>query len=257
MRRRIDPARRRHQDYLRLKALRTARVYEARLKSLRRREVRRVLALCREHGQEEWAGVIGTQLSEPYLRDIERGLLQAVGMPQARSVVRDMNRAKADGSEVLQSLWMQSLQEYADGRAGELIVSVSGTLKDDLVAILQRRMAGGVTGVEKLALAVYDEYKALELWQVRRIIQTEAMIGLGKAADVAARTLDVRFTKTWSTSGLGNSRDTHIAADGMTVGQDEPFKVGGSYLMYPHDTSLRAAAGEIINCACACIRDPI
>ncbi len=257
MRRRIDPARRRHQDYLRVKALRAARVYEARLKALRRKEVRRVLALCREREPDEWAGVISANLSEPYVRDIERGLLLSVGMPHARSTVRDLSRAKADGSEVLRSLWMQALSQYADERVGELIVSVSGTLKEDLIRILQAQMAGGVSGIEKLALAVFDEYKALELWQVRRIIQTEAMIGLGKAGDVAARTLDIRFTKTWSISGLGNSRDTHIAADGMTVGQDEPFRLGRSYLMYPHDISLKAEAKEIINCACTCIRDPV
>ena len=46
MRKRIDPALRRHQDYLRLKALRTAKTYEARLKSLRRMAVKRVLGLA-------------------------------------------------------------------------------------------------------------------------------------------------------------------------------------------------------------------
>lgn len=82
------------------------------------------------------------------------------------------------------------------------------------------------------------------------------MIGLGKAGDMAARTLDVKFTKQWSISGLGNTRETHIEVDGTIVGQEEPFKVGRSYLLYPHDISLGAEAGEIINCACTAIRRP-
>lgn len=246
-------------DYLRLKALNTARVYEARLKALRRREVKRVLGLCSDSGAapEEWAGVIRTNIAEPYVADIERRLVLDVGMPQAKSTARDMSRAKADGSEVLQSMWMTALSQYAQERAGELIVSVSGTLKEDLVSILQRRMAEGFGGVEKLTLDIFAQYQELELWQIRRIVQTETMMGLAKAGDAAAQTLDVKFTKTWSVSGLGNSRDTHLAVDGVTVAQDEPFRVGRSYLMYPHDHSLGAEAGEVINCACSCIRNPL
>lgn len=257
MRKTIDPARRRHQDYLRIKALRAARVYETRLKTLRRKEVKRVLNLCNDHALDEWAGIIENQLSEPYIRDIESGLFLSVGIPQAKSTVRDMNRAKANESDILESLWMTAIENYANERAGELIVTVSGSLKSQLINILQEQMAGGVTGIEKVTLAVFDKYKELELWQIRRIIQTEAMIGLGKAGDVAARTLGIKFTKQWAVSGLGNSRDTHIEVDGKIVGQEEPFHVGNSYLMYPHDTSLNAEAKEIINCACTAIRMPV
>ena len=250
MRRRIDPAVRRHQDYLRLKALKAAKIYEARLRRFRRAEVRRVLSLCRDYDPAEWAGIIDSSLAEPYLQTIESGLLKAVGLPHAKSVVRDMNKAKAEASEVLESMWLSGIEQYANERVGDMIVSVTGTLKDDLVKILQAKMADEVTGIEKLTLDVFAGYKELELWQVRRIIQTETMIGLGKAGDMAARTLDVKFTKQWSISGLGNTRETHIEVDGTIVGQEEPFKVGRSYLLYPHDISLGAEAGEIINCAC-------
>lgn len=256
MRRRIDPAVRRHQDYLRLKALKAAKIYEARLRRFRRAEVRRVLGLCRDYDPDEWAGVIDTSLAEPYLQTIESGLLKAVGLPHAKSVVRDMNKAKAESSEVLESIWLSGIEQYANERVGDMIISVTGTLKDDLVKILQAKMADEVTGIEKLTLDVFAGYKELELWQVRRIIQTETMIGLGKAGDMAARTLDVNFTKQWSISGLGNTRETHIEVDGTIVGQEEPFKVGRSYLLYPHDISLGAEAGEIINCACTAIRRP-
>lgn len=257
MRKKINPATRRHLDYLRLKALRTAAAYETRLRKCRRAEVKRVLELCREKDPAEWAGVIDTNLSEPYLRNIETGLLTSVGMPHAKSVVRDMNKAKAGESEVLTSMWLNAIESYANDRVGELIVSVTGTLKETLIQILQDRMADEVTGIEKLTLDVFKNYKELELWQVRRIIQTETMFGLGKAGDAAARSLGVKFTKQWSISGLGNSRDSHIAVDGVIVAQEEPFKVGRSLLMYPHDTSLGAQAKEVINCACDVIRIPV
>ena len=44
--------------------------------------------------------------------------------------------------------------------------------------------------------------------------------------------------------------------DGVTVDEDEPFVLEGGMMMYPHDPSMGADAGEIINCACDCIRRP-
>ena len=161
MRRRIDPAVRRHQDYLRLKALKAAKIYEARLRRFRRAEVRRVLSLCRDYDPAEWEGVIDSSLAEPYLQTVESGLLKAVGLPHAKSVVRDMNKAKAEASEVLESMWLSGIEQYANERVGDMIVSVTGTLKDDLVRILQAKMSDEVTGIEKLTRDVFSGYKEL------------------------------------------------------------------------------------------------
>ena len=104
---------------------------------------------------------------------------------------------------------------------------------------------------------MYKGYLAtLEKWQCRRIAQTEAMIGMAEAANDAAQTLSIPFTKEWCISGLGNTRASHELTDGVMVDQDEPFALPGGMMMYPHDTSLGADAGEIINCACCCIRRP-
>lgn len=80
------------------------------------------------------------------------------------------------------------------------------------------------------------------------------MIGTAQAGHLAAKSLDIRYTKQWCTSGLSNVRDSHAAVDGVTVDENEPFKLPGGLLMYPHDTSLGADASEIINCACDVIR---
>jgi hypothetical protein len=110
--------------------------------------------------------------------------------------------------------------------------------------------------IEKLARRIYAGYKDLELWQARRIAQTETMIGLADAGNIAAQSLDVRFDKQWVISGLGNTRDTHAVMDGVVVGQDEPFELEDCMMMYPHDGSMGAPAGEIINCACDVLRLP-
>jgi hypothetical protein len=214
-----------------------------------------VLNLCREwNDPDSIESVINGQLDESgYYFDWQKGLFLNAGLPRAKSIVRDLSRAKA---EDVPGLWESELTRYAERRAGENIVSVTGSLKEKLVDITRGLMAEDTYGVEKLTQMIFKEYNTIAEWMVRRIAQTETMIGLAEAGDVAARSLDIGFTKTWAVSGLGNTRDTHLAMDGIEVDADEPFRLEDCLMMYPHDSSFGAPAGEIINCACDCIRRP-
>lgn len=253
--RRISSAERRHQDYLRKKGLAVGRIYEGKLLKARKAEVKRVLNLCREwNDPDSIETVINGQLDESgYYFDWQKGLFLNAGLPRAKSIVRDLSRAKA---EDVPGLWESELTRYAERRAGENIVSVTGSLKEKLVAITRGLMAEDTYGIEKLTQMIFKEYNTIAEWMVRRIAQTETMIGLAEAGDVAARSLDIGFTKTWAVSGLGNTRDTHLAMDGIEVDADDPFRLEDCLMMYPHDSSFGAPAGEIINCACDCIRRP-
>lgn len=257
--RKITAIERRHQDYLRRKGLQVAAVYEARLRKERRKELRRVLDLCRDY--EDVAvvpGVLEDSLSETkYLGEWWQGLWLGAGVPMAKSTARDMRVAKAAG-DAAEDYWLGTLRRYATQRAGSNIVIVSGTWKTSLISLARSYMEEDLTlGIEKLTKRIYAGYLAtLEKWQCRRIAQTEAMIGMAEAADVSAKTLDIGFTKQWCISGLGNTRASHELEDGVEVDENEPFVLPGGMLMYPHDTSMGADASEIINCACACIRRP-
>ncbi len=253
---RISPAERRHMDYLRRKGLKVGHLYESRLLKLRGKEVKRVLDLCKEHGGISlWADVISANIDESYLVEWYKGLYRDAGLPRCLSTARDLNRGKASPDE---RMWESSLINYAGQQAGERIVIVENTFKDTLLSILRTHMQMDTQmPIEKLARKILHDYKDLALWQCRRIAQTETMIGLAEAGNIAARTLDIRFSKTWATSGLTNTRDSHLIMDGVTCEMDEPFVLEGGLLMYPHDVSMGADAGEIINCACDVIRRPI
>ena len=255
-RRKITQAERRHQDQLRRNGLRVAAVYETRLAKSRRAELRRVLDLARDYKPEAIEDVIIENLDESgYLPGWWVGLWTQAGMPMAKETARALREAKAAEED---DIWQMTLRSYATRRAGNEIVSVTGTWRDSLVKITREVMEADLgLGVEKITKRIYEQYRdRLEKWQIRRIAQTEAMIGMADAAALSATTLDVRFTKEWCISGLGNTRESHEAMDGVVVDMDEPFKLPGGLMMYPHDTSMDADAGEIINCACACIRRP-
>lgn len=253
----ISTAERRHQDYLRRKTLKVGAVYEARLIKARRKELRRVLGLARDLASpDDLPGLLEGSLTEAsYLTEWWTGLWTTAGVPQAQSVARTLRQAKAAGEK---DVWLATLRRYATARAGNEIVSVTGTWKTTLLSLLRTYMAEDVgLGIEKLTKKLYTGYLAtLEKWQCRRIAQTESMIGMAEAGDLAAKTLDVAYTKQWCISGLGNTRASHELMDGVVVDEDEPFELAGGMMMYPHDPSMGADASEIINCACCCIRRP-
>lgn len=252
---RITPAERRHMDYLRKKGLQVGRIYEGKLIKARRGEVRRLLNLCRDSNPSQWEMIIEAQLREDYLFDWYKGLYVSAGVPRAKSTARDLNKSKAAFED---GIWESELARYAEQQAGEKITLVSGTLKESLVGITRKVLEeSDGAGIEKIARQIFSNYQGIELWQARRIAQTETMIGLADAGNIAAQTLDLRFSKQWCTSGLGNTRDTHLAMDGVIVEDWEPFELADCHMMYPHDSSLGAPGGEIINCACDCIRRPI
>ena len=242
-------------DYLRRKGLKVGHLYESRLIKLRRKEVGRVLDLCKEHGDISlWGDVIQSYLDESYLFDWYKGLYVQAGLPKAKSTARDLSRGKASPEE---GYWESEIMRYAGEQAGEKIVLVQDTLKDNLVSIVRTYMQDDTQmPIEKLARKILHDYNSIALWQARRIAQTETMIGLAQAGEIAARSLDVGYTKQWATSGLMNTRDTHLAMDGVVVDMDEPFDLVDCQMMFPHDSSLGAPAGEIINCACDVLRRP-
>jgi uncharacterized protein with gpF-like domain len=57
--------------------------------------------------------------------------------------------------------------------------------------------------------------------------------------------------KQWLTSGAGNVRAAHAAANGQTVPVTEHFEVGGEALESPGDPN--GSPGNVINCHCVAI----
>jgi hypothetical protein len=191
-----------------------------------------------------------------YYYDWMRGLYLNAGLPRAKSITRDLSRSKAEDPS---GMWEAELSKYARERAGDNIVIVEGTLKDELKKILRHRMdTEDAVGVEKLTQQVFKDYGQIAEWMVRRIAQTETMIGLAHAGAVAADTLDVGFTKQWCCAHI-RTRESHLEMEKVPpIDKDDFFEVGPerARMLFPHDDSFGAPAGEIINCACDVIRRP-
>ena len=170
----IPAAERRRQDYLRRKTLKVGSVYGSRLAKARRAELRRVLALARDlDDPEALAPLLELSLDESgCLPGWWEGLWLTAGVPIARSTAATLRQAKAAGEE---DVWKASLRRYAVTRAGNEIVTVTGTWKRSLVALLRAYLAEDLTGgIEALTRKLYRGYLAtLEKWQCRRIVRSK------------------------------------------------------------------------------------
>lgn len=253
----ITTAERRYLDYLRQKGVAVSNAYVRKLVHLRSKEVKRVVdKLLREYADTSaWADVVRMELSEAsYMPQWYRGLIVNGGLPMVAGTARMLTGDPKALHEL--TPFQRGLTDYAERRCGSEIVSVTGTLKDDIIATIRTEINADYNiGVEKLARAIGDKFDSVKLWQARRIAQTETMNALGEAGREAAQALDISFTKQWCISGVGNSRDTHIAMDGVEVDQDDYFIFPDCAMLYPHDAA-NGTAGEIINCCCSCIRRP-
>jgi len=83
---------------------------------------------------------------------------------------------------------------------------------------------------------------------IARTEMPKAVHGGQDAAYRQAMKLGLKFRKRWLHAHTDNPRENHLAADGQEVEYDEPFDLGSSFLMFPHDPE--GEAGEVCNCQC-------
>ena len=114
---------------------------------------------------------------------------------------------------------------------------------------LQAGINAGDT-MEQLADRTRSAFAGIDKARSMVIAKTETTVAYETARNMAFRAAGVQW-KQWLTSGLGNSRPSHEAANEQIVEVDEPFNVGGEDLMFPGDPS--GSAGEVINCNCVSI----
>lgn len=254
---RISPAYRRQEDLLRQKVLSASLPFE---KSLSRRRTQLIESIAKELKNmptAEWAAWAREQVQEPYLRKWYRDMYWQAGQVSGERAIRNFLNIKKENLNT----WERALYEWIGQELGKKIVIVEGTLKEWVYnTIIQYLDEHSDEGIEKIVHGVEADirkaWKDARQWQIRRIVQTESLTAMSEAADVAIKSLGINYSKTWGISGH-NTREAHIAMDGITIGQKDMFNVDGEMMEFPRDGKHGATARNIINCRCYCIRKPL
>ena len=96
--------------------------------------------------------------------------------------------------------------------------------------------------------SVRGAYIRLRASQIARTETTFAS-NVGRRAGAMATGLPI--AKTWVTMGDADVRHDHSMVDGQTKQINQPFLVGGEWMMFPSDYTMGATAGNLVNCRCA------
>lgn len=150
------------------------------------------------------------------------------------------------------------ISDIARERAGQRAGEIAETTRTRIANAVSRALDAGESASE-ISRTIVDEVGDMNLSRARTIARTETAVAMqqGQFEEMsgASEALGVKLTKTWMSTEDERTRETHLEADGQTVGLDEPFDVGGSALMYPSDPD--GPPEEVINCRCAVLYNPV
>ena len=195
--------------------------------------------------------------SESDLSKIYRDLYVDIGLQFAKWYARSFDKytTKAVESGPFVDQWINSFGAYGSAVAAQRVVLVSGTAKDTLIKITQRLMSDPefmTLGAVEQARILNNQFSNYSRYQSERLVRTEATAAANFATLESATTIfpGAQMMKEWIASFDDRTRSTHAEAGASDpVPYNDPFMVGGSFMMYPGDPSGPAA--EVVNCRCS------
>jgi len=162
------------------------------------------------------------------------------------------------------SKFMRSLHDYGIRLGKSRIKDITTTTEENIIRVAQQSVTEGLmeghsvdTVRNMIMSAVNDQYTEITAARAQLIAQTEMIAASNQAAMEGTASTELPFRKFWSTSGIGNSRESHMEAeaDSIAVGgymENEAFSNG---LQFPGDPS--GDASEICNCHCTLLTEII
>ena len=191
------------------------------------------------------------------LSKIYRDLYIDIGLQFAKWYAKNFDKYITKSVEAGQFVdqWINSFGAYGSAIAAQRVVLVSGTAKDTLIKITQRLMSDPefmTLGNTEKARILNNQFDNYARYQAARLVRTEATAAANFATLESATTIfpGAQMMKEWIASFDDRTRSTHAEAGASDpVPYNDPFMVGGSFMMYPGDPSGPAA--EVVNCRCS------
>jgi len=189
-----------------------------------------------------------------------KATIKNIYVPVARSLAFDViDSLKHDAPTERKALTAEEeliidplILDYIDGQSGKKVVGIL----DTTLVLLRDELERGVIlgeGIEQLAKRIDTLYlEKLMAGRSKTIARTEVIQASNFGSFIGAKSTGIQnLKKVWLSTRDGRLRTTHDIIDGDKVGIDAAFVLAsGSRLMFPADSSLGAAAGDVINCRC-------
>lgn len=170
------------------------------------------------------------------MASISRAAMEAAGLELWTDELMRDDALTMPAAQVLQAL--QQRENLLAGAGTKVWEEVRGEL--------QAGIENGDT-MDELAKRIRAAFKGIDEGRAMTIATTETTVAYEVGRDMVFKAAGVQWTQ-WLVSGLGNSRHSHLAADGQIREVGTPFDVGGYQLHFPGDPT--APPKEVINCNC-------
>ena len=176
-------------------------------------------------------------------------IYKEVGFDYSRRIKKEIN--KTTKSVLFTDSFLNDILLFLTGEGGSKIVSIRGTLIEDIIKAIQIKIEENATLVE-LQKAIYEivtKSQQFYKWQALRIARTETTFASGFAAMRTASQYNFELTKQWIAAKDDRTRKDHRIENGQIVDYNDPFIMNdGSQMMYPGDPKGKPA--QVINCRC-------
>lgn len=162
--------------------------------------------------------------------------------------------ALLDDPDSFTYIWTTQVNSWVIQNVGDRIVSVNETSKKRAIAIIRRITEQAINeglGIKE-TMALLEQQIPIE-WRAERfraatIARTEVLTAANEGSYRGAIATGLQLKKVWLTRLDGRERDSHRAANGQERELNQPYDIGGEYLMRPGD--INADGSQVINCRC-------
>lgn len=155
-------------------------------------------------------------------------------------------------SEATANAWIEVVNQqavsYAQTASNRLTGPVSDSIWNDLKLKVSKAIASGAS-TERLTEEIRT-MREFSTYRAETIARTEVNGAYNAGTYQSNEVLGDQgpVEKYWIATGDDRTRQTHREADGQVRGFSEPFSIGGSEMLYPHDPA--GPAKEVVNCRC-------
>lgn len=145
-------------------------------------------------------------------------------------------------AETTKANMTEAINQARELAAEELRIASTQELSADATAILKRKLRNRIDRIVNT-----ETQKAAE---AAKFTEAEVISNIKPRILGGSRNQQTGTRKQWMTVGDKRVRPAHRLANGQIRNLNDPFEVGGEYLMHPGDNSMGATIGNLANCRC-------
>ena len=190
-----------------------------------------------------------SNITDEKIKEILVDIYKEVGFDYSRRIKKEID--KSTKNVLFTDSFLQDILIFLAGEGGSKIVSIRGTLIEDIIKAIQLKLQENATIVElqKAIFEIVNKSQQFYKWQALRIARTETTFASGFAAMRAASQYNFEVTKQWIAATDDRTRRDHRIENGQIVDFNEPFIMAdGTQMQYPGDP--KGTAAQVINCRC-------